>query len=585
MMKRNEENYIKLFTSKNSEELEKYKKICEENERKSIFLEKRIEEMKKEREKLYKEQEFKLKEAINNAKDEYEKQEYERKQKENEEKRLAEEKAFNEFQKLKEEYISKEYKKIVDKFSNNELQFCKEEIENIVNEKIENFINNIFENENIDDIILKNLKDHIDKIMKNPSFVVEHLNILLLGPSGVGKSTLINAVYKQEKCKTGKGEPCTKGEPKYFSSEENEGCEKYIRLADSRGIEKGQYGVEEVVNSAKKFINFYLEKKNPDEYVHLIWYCITGTRFESVEKDALIELSKLYTDNNLPIIVVYTMAWNEDQIPVIKKCIENMEIQVSFKDIIAKKVKIMKHDIPPQGVEELIDLSIKKAKNAIGSSCNTALRRNCCNDLTKFVYEKGDKINEEIEKKIINDIEKVQIGIEFEKMSNIVGEIIVFIILEYLNIQGKGLKLGTDKIISNFVKIYYDEIMKVYRNNLDKIVKNETERIAKHILDIQIQVNQQNEGNLNINQQMGQEDIYQKEYSHLFNTMKDLDECFCIKNAVRYVWQPINNMMKNKLSVKYQKFIDNNEELEKKFNEYALLAFNEIGNNLKNLKV
>ena len=73
-------------------------------------------------------------------------------------------------------------------------------------------------------------------------------------------------------------------------------------------------------------------------------------------------------------------------------------------------------------------------------------------------------------------------------MSNIVGEIIVFIILEYLNIQGKGLKRGTDKIISNFVKIYYDEIMKVYRNNLDKIVKNETERIAKHISDIQIQV-------------------------------------------------------------------------------------------------
>lgn len=37
-------------------------------------------------------------------------------------------------------------------------------------------------------------------------------------------------------------------EPQYFSSEEKEGCEKYIRLAYSRGREKGQFGAEEVVN-------------------------------------------------------------------------------------------------------------------------------------------------------------------------------------------------------------------------------------------------------------------------------------------------------------------------------------------------
>ncbi len=128
-------------------------------------------------------------------------------------------------------------------------------------DKIENLIENIFKIEDIDDIILKNLNENIDKIINNLSCIIEHLNILILGPSGVGKSTLINEVYKREKCKTGKGTPCTQGEPQYFSSEDNEGYEKYIRLADSRGIEKGEYGVNEVVNSAKKFINFYLEKK------------------------------------------------------------------------------------------------------------------------------------------------------------------------------------------------------------------------------------------------------------------------------------------------------------------------------------
>ena len=104
-------------------------------------------------------------------------------------------------------------------------------------------------------------------------------------------------------------------------------------------------------------------------------------------------------------------------------------------------------------------------------------------------------------------------------------------------------------------------------------------------MEIQIQVIKQNEGNFSINQQMNKENIYQKEYSDLNNTMKDLAEWICIKNAVRYLWQPINNSIKIKLSKYYQKCIDENKELEKKFNEYALKAFNEIGNNLKNLKV
>ena len=588
IMKTNQENFVKLFNSKNSEELEKYKQKYEEIEKKNKLNEEQIEVLKKQYEEQYKEQELKLKEAINNAKDEYERKELERKQKEIEEKRLAEERAFDEFQKLRGEYMTKEYQKIMKEFSEGELEFCQEEINKIIMDNIENFIENIFKIENIDNIILKNLIEHIDKIISNPSFLVNHLNILLLGPSGVGKSTLINAVFKQEICQTGKGKPCTQGEPKYYFSENIEGCEKYIRLADSRGIEKGGYGVTEVVNSAKKFINYYLNKKNPDEYVHLIWYCITGTRFEDIEKKALIELSKLYTDNNLPIIVVYTMAYNSDQIPTIKEFVENMETPVSFREIIAKKtiISYVNIEVPPFGVEKLIDLSIKKAKNAIGSSCNTALRKNCYNDVKKIIYEKADLINEQVEKKIKKDIDGIQFGTDLGKMSNIIGQIIIFIFLEYLkNQDNKELKEETTKAISNFVKMYFEEVMKIYQDKLFKIIENKAEIISNNLLDIQIQVINRNEGNFNISQQMNKENIYQKEYSELSNRMKDVAEWICIKNSVRYLWQPINIMIKNKLSVKYQQCIDDNKELKQKFDEYALNAFNGIGENLKNIKI
>ena len=57
-----------------------------------------------------------------------------------------------------------------------------------------------------------------------------------------------------------------------------------------------------------------------------------------------------------------------------------METPVSFRAILAKTMKvshanIVNIEIPPFGVKDLINISIKKAKNAIGSSCNTALRK------------------------------------------------------------------------------------------------------------------------------------------------------------------------------------------------------------------
>ena len=43
---------------------------------------------------------------------------------------------------------------------------------------------------------------------------------------------------------------------------------------------------------------------------------------------------------------------------------------------------------------------------------------------------------------------------------------------------------------------------------------------------------------------MNKENIYQKEYSELSNKMKDIAEWICIKNSIRYLWHPINIMIK-----------------------------------------
>ena len=72
-------------------------------------------------------------------------------------------------------------------------------------------------------------------------------------------------------------------EPKYYESKKI----PLLRLADTRGIEKANYQMEDLNKSIDKFIKGKLEEENPDFFVHCIWYCITGTRLEQTEIDTL----------------------------------------------------------------------------------------------------------------------------------------------------------------------------------------------------------------------------------------------------------------------------------------------------------
>ena len=169
-------------------------------------------------------------------------------------------------------------------------------------------------------------------------------------------------------------------------------------------------------------------------------------------------------------------------------------------------------------------------------------------------------------------------------MSEILIQNIIFIFLIYLNLDNEGLNENSKNYIFQFVTNFFEKVLQSYQKNLKEIIEKEAINISYEILNIQSIVNQNYQGNLNIKEQANQKIIFKKEYAILFDKMKNIAECYCIRNSIRFIWKPINTILKSVLELTYQKFINENNEVMKLFQEYANKSYDKIDEGLKNLK-
>src|SRR5689334_10685606 len=122
--------------------------------------------------------------------------------------------------------------------------------------------------------------------------------VLIAGRSGVGKSTLINAVFQGQLAETGHGRPVTREIREYTKP----GLP--IVLIDSRGLELEQF--TETLSQLEKLVEERKRDGDPNRHVHCAWVCISEDS-RRVD-DGEIRLVEMLARHAVPILGVVTKA-------------------------------------------------------------------------------------------------------------------------------------------------------------------------------------------------------------------------------------------------------------------------------------
>lgn len=136
----------------------------------------------------------------------------------------------------------------------------------------------------------------VDEALEKQRTKLGKINIIVAGRTGVGKSTLINAVFGADYARTAMGRPVTQHAVWY------ERVTHPLRILDTRGLETAAY--DETWAALKAEIERGRADPNPINHIHIAWVCVQepALRFEDAEQ-RLIETLK---GAGIPVIVVLT---------------------------------------------------------------------------------------------------------------------------------------------------------------------------------------------------------------------------------------------------------------------------------------
>ncbi len=173
-----------------------------------------------------------------------------------------------------------------------------------------------------------------------------HVNVLVAGRTGVGKSTLVNAVFQGDFATTGQGRPVTP----HTREITKEGVP--LSIYDTRGLEMADYAAS--LQALRTFVDARRQERDPNRHVHVCWICVEEDlrRVEQAESDLARVLAEL-----VPVVGVITKsradrgfrAHVQELMPQAHNVVRVRALREELDD---------GHVLEPMGLRELVELTM-----------------------------------------------------------------------------------------------------------------------------------------------------------------------------------------------------------------------------------
>lgn len=189
-------------------------------------------------------------------------------------------------------------------------------------------------------------------------------NIMVAGGTGVGKSTLLNAIFGAELAATGKGRPVTAHISEY------ESIDIPIHIWDTVGLEIDSVTTEDSINSIRQTIADKASSQDQFDRVHAIWYCIGsgGSRYQGAELKFIKNLHSI----GVPFIIVLTQCIGDvDEVNAFEAKIREINEKSGMNDIEIVQVLAQDYKVrgyPPIrafGLDDLVEITLRKLPDFI----------------------------------------------------------------------------------------------------------------------------------------------------------------------------------------------------------------------------
>ena len=175
-----------------------------------------------------------------------------------------------------------------------------------------------------------------------------HVNIIITGGTGVGKSTLINAVFQGDLAQTGHGRPITKNTREI----KKEGVP--LSIFDTRGLEMADY--DETLNQLSSTVDHKAKDTNPNNHIHVAWVCISedSRRVQPAEEKLVEALAE-----RMPVIAVITKSRADNgfraEVQRILPKVTNVINVRAIRETLDEEDGILL----PKGLDKLVDLTMQ----------------------------------------------------------------------------------------------------------------------------------------------------------------------------------------------------------------------------------